>query len=138
MMSKYRIRLCQNLKFRFLKNWVSGKMRNRDAKTKISTFKEFGFAKSKKSAPQNLKLDYDFEFRCRKFDFEIDFSFFVMHFGTENRFQNRFLSFLSNFDLRPQNLNAAMSKTPKSTFSFQKSNFSCTEIQNFVLGRRWI
>ena len=56
-----------------------GKMINWDTKTKISIFKEFGFAKSKKSAPQNLKLDYDFEFRCRKFDFEnfkIDFSNF--------------------------------------------------------------
>ena len=40
----------------------SGKMRNRDAKIKILTFEEFGFAKSKKSAPQNLKFDFDFGF----------------------------------------------------------------------------
>ena len=47
-----------------------GKMRNRDNKTKILTFKEFGFAKSKKSAPQNPKLDYDFYFLGPKFNFE--------------------------------------------------------------------
>ena len=54
-----------------------GKMRNWDTKTKILTFKEFGFAKSKKSAPKNQKLDYDFDFLSRKFNFEnfkIDFS----------------------------------------------------------------
>ena len=28
-----------------------------------------------------------------------------------------------------------MSKTPKSTFSLKNSNFSSTEIQNFVLGK---
>ena len=53
------------------------KIRNRDTKTKILTFKEFGFAKSKKSAPQNLKFDFDFQFFGQKFDFEnfkIDFS----------------------------------------------------------------
>ena len=56
-----------------------GKMRNRDTKTKISTFKEFGFAQSKTSAPQNPKsADYDFDFLGPKFNFEnfkIDFSY---------------------------------------------------------------
>ena len=54
-----------------------GKMRNRDTKTKILTFKEFGFAKCKKSTPQNLKLDFDLEFLGQEIDFEnfkIDFS----------------------------------------------------------------
>ena len=46
-------------------------MRNWDTKTQILTFQEFGFAKSKKSAgPQNPKLDYDFDFLGRKFNFE--------------------------------------------------------------------
>ena len=44
------------------------KMRNRDIKTKILTFKEFGFRKNKKSAPQNMKFDFDFEFLGQKFD----------------------------------------------------------------------
>ena len=39
-----------------------GKIRNRDTKTKISIFKEFEFAKSKKSARQKLKFGVDFEF----------------------------------------------------------------------------
>ena len=65
---KFQISIFGNLGF--------GKMRNRDAKTEISIFKEFGFAKSKKSAPQNLKFDFDFEFFGQKFGFEnfkIDF-----------------------------------------------------------------
>ena len=45
-------------------------MRNRDTKTKILTFKECGFPKSKKSGPQNLKFDFDFEFLGHEFDFE--------------------------------------------------------------------
>ena len=51
-------------------------MTNRDIKTKILTFKEFGFPKNKKSGPQNLKFDVDFEFWDHEFDFEnlkIDF-----------------------------------------------------------------
>ena len=47
-----------------------GKMRNRDIKTKILIFKEFWFPKNKKSAPQNLKFNSDFEFWGRKFDFQ--------------------------------------------------------------------
>ena len=37
--------------------------------TKVLTFEEFGFPK-KKSAPQNLKLDFEFQFSDPKFDFE--------------------------------------------------------------------
>ena len=51
-------------------------MRNRDTKTNISIFQEFGFTKSKKSAPQNPKLNYDFGFLGPKFNFKnfkIDF-----------------------------------------------------------------
>ena len=48
-----------------------GKMRNGDTKTKILTFKEFRFPKNEKSAPQNSKLDYDFDFLGPKFNFEI-------------------------------------------------------------------
>ena len=52
-------------------------MRNRDTKTKVLTFKEFGFAKSKKSGPQNPKLDYDFDFLGPKLmnfeNFKIDY-----------------------------------------------------------------
>ena len=47
------------------------KMRNRDTKTKMLIFKEFGFAKSKKSVPQNQKLDYDFDFLGPKFNSKI-------------------------------------------------------------------
>ena len=43
-------------------------MRNRDIKTKISIFNEFGFPKNMKSAPQNLKFDFDFGFLGQKFD----------------------------------------------------------------------
>ena len=46
------------------------KIRNRDMKTKILTFREFGFPKNKKSGPQNLKFDFDFEFWDLKFDFQ--------------------------------------------------------------------
>ena len=47
-----------------------GKMRNRDTKTKILIFKEFGFPKNKKSGPQNLKFDLDFEILGQEIDFE--------------------------------------------------------------------
>ena len=53
-----------------LKKFGFGQMRNWDTKTKILIFKEFGFAKSKKSAPQNPKFDYDFDFLVPKFNFE--------------------------------------------------------------------
>ena len=57
---KCRNRLCQNLNFRFVKNLVSGKWENRTSQ----------FRKNAKSAPQNLKFDFDFEFWCRKIDFQ--------------------------------------------------------------------
>ena len=57
--------------FSILEHLGFEKMRNRDIKTKILTLKEFGFPKNEKSAPQNLKFDFDFEFQDQKFDFEI-------------------------------------------------------------------
>ena len=70
MMSKYRIRLFQNLKFQIsiFEKLGFGTMRHRDTKTKVSTFKEFGFPKSQKSAPRNLKFDFDFDFLGPKFN----------------------------------------------------------------------
>ena len=61
-----------------------GKMRNRDIKIwnsipilkfwamkiKFLIFKQFGFPQNKKSGPQNLKFDFDFEFLGSEFDFE--------------------------------------------------------------------
>ena len=71
--SKCRNRLCQNLNFRFLKNSVSKKfgVEIRDINTKILIFKEFRFPKNKKSGPQNLKFDFDFEFFGQEIGFEI-------------------------------------------------------------------
>ena len=68
-----------------------GKMENQNTKIKILNFlqiifKEFGFAKSKKSAPQNPKSDYDFDFLGPKFNFE--------------KFQNRFLLNSSRISIR--------------------------------------
>ena len=45
-------------------------MRNRYMKTKILIFEEFGFPKNEKSAPQNLKFDFDFQFLGQEIDFE--------------------------------------------------------------------
>ena len=74
----------QNLKFWFLNNFDLRKMKNLHLKTSNSiSILNFGDRNSKsipkieKSAPQNLKFDFDFEFLGRKFDFEnfkIDFS----------------------------------------------------------------
>ena len=89
-------------------------------KFEISIFGKFGFAKNQKSPLQNLK------FRCRFWILGIEIWF--------RNFENRFFQFLSNFDLGPKNLKSPSSKTPKSTFSLKNSNFSSTEIQNFVLG----
>ena len=72
---KCRNRLCQNLKFRFFQNLVSGKWKICTSNS-ISIL-NFGDRNSKsipkieKSAPQNLKFDFDFEFWGLKFDFEI-------------------------------------------------------------------
>ena len=74
--SKCRHRLCQNLKFRFFEKLGFGKVRNRDIKTWNSIL-NFGDGNSKstpknqKSAPQNIKFDFDFQFSDPKFDFEI-------------------------------------------------------------------
>ena len=57
--SQYRIRFCQNLQFRFLNNWVSGKW-------EIGTSK---LRKNAKSTPQNLKLNCDLEFSIEKSNF---------------------------------------------------------------------
>ena len=54
----------------FFEKFGFGKMRNRDIKTKIQIFTEFGFPNNKKSGPQILKLGFDFEFWDQKFDFE--------------------------------------------------------------------
>ena len=74
---KCRIPLCQNLEFRFLKNWVSGKWEIGTSKPEIRfRFWILGMqnwkstSKIQKSAPQNLKFDFDFEFWGQKFDFE--------------------------------------------------------------------
>ena len=64
-----------------------GKMRNRDTKTKILTFKEFGSAKSIKSAPQNQKLDDDFDFLGPKFNFENFIFESISLFPLEFRFE---------------------------------------------------
>ena len=84
----------------------STKLRNRNNNT----------WKNVKSAPQNLKFDFDFGFLGQKFDL----SFW--------KFQNRFLPFLSNFILRPHNLKSPTSKIPKLFFSRQNSNFSSIKI----------
>ena len=60
MMSKYRHRLCQNLKFRFFKIWIPQKY-------EIGTSQ---LRKNTKSAPQNLKLDCDLEFSIQKSIFQ--------------------------------------------------------------------
>ena len=58
---KCRNRLCQNLKLiSIFEKFGFEKMRNRDIKTKILIFKEFGFPKNKKSGPQILKFDFGF------------------------------------------------------------------------------
>ena len=55
-----------------------------------------------KSAPQNLKFDFDLEFFGQEIDFE------------NLKFENHFLQFRSNFDLGPKNLNSPSQKTTKS------------------------
>ena len=59
------------MKFRFLKNLDLGKVGNRDIKTKILIFKEFGFPKNEKSGLQNLKFDFVFEFLGQEIGSEI-------------------------------------------------------------------
>ena len=59
-----------NFEISILEQLGFGKMRNRDAKTKILTFKEFGFPKNEKSEPQNLKFDFDFQILGQEIDFE--------------------------------------------------------------------
>ena len=70
---------------------------------------------------------------------EIRFWFWI--FGPGNwfwKFESRFLSFLSHFDLGPQNLKSATSKNPKSWFSLLNSYFRLKfffdQNLDFVLG----
>ena len=87
----------------YFKNLDFRKIWNRHTKTWKNT----------KSAPQNLKFDFDLEFLGQKIDFENS---------------NIILQLLSNFDSTPKNLKLPTSNPPQSTFSRQKSNFSSTKI----------
>ena len=83
-----------------------GKMRNRDIKTKILTFKEFGFPKNEKSGHQNSKLDYDFDFLAQNSIskisksaslFRIEFRFETPKFEFAVVENHKILIFASNF-----------------------------------------
>ena len=124
---KCRIRLCQNLKFRFFQNLDSGKWNIGTSKPKFSFLKNLGFRKVRN---RDLKI-------CNSFCFsffgtskpKIRFRFWILGPWIRFRkFENRFLQFLSNLISRHQNLKSATSKTPKSWFSLQNSNFSSTKI----------
>ena len=111
---KYRIRFCQNLKFRFFKKIGFRENEKSKIKTKIFDFWRI-------RVPEKYKI-------CTS-KLEIRFRFWIL--VPENwflKFQNCFLQFLSNLISRTQNSNSAMSKTHKSTFSHQHSNFSSTKI----------
>ena len=105
-----------------------GKMKNRDTKIWNSISILNFWDRKSKSIPKIWKSAPQIRFRFLILGLEIRFS----------KFQNRFLQFLSNLNLRPSNLKSATSKTPKSTFSLQNSyfrfKFFFDQSFDFVLG----
>ena len=75
------------------KKWIKFRQNDVEMQTptvpnfEISIFGKFGFPKNNKSAPQNMKFDFDFEFLGQKFDFESPKSVSLIplesHFGTQ-------------------------------------------------------
>ena len=136
---KYRNRLCQNLKFRILGKLGFGKLRNRNTKTWNSISICSFWDGNSKSIPKIQNSGFN-KWEIGTSKREIWFRFWIlMPQIWFSKFQNRFLQFLSNFDLGPKNLKSAMSKTPKSSFSLQNSyfrfKFFFDQNLDFVLGR---
>ena len=102
-----------------------GKLRNRDTKTwNLISIWSF-WDRNSKSIPKTKNLGFK-KWEIGTSKSEIRFWFWI--FGPGNwfwKFENHFLPFLSNFDLGPQNLKSATSKTPKSWFSLQNLYFRC-------------